>query len=92
MTHYQFGTMKHFINHDKQDIDKLGQFNLTTLGSLIKRGWLARSGFIISVTEEGLKAFEEYKYASANYRKVDTGLSDRVRDMLHLGIKLAKRA
>ena len=83
MTYHQYGTLKHLIYNDV-DIEKAGSLSMVTFGSLIKRGWVKRSGNTLQATQDGIDAYDLYSKAAANYRKHDTGLTDRVRDMLHL--------
>lgn len=83
MTSRQYGTLKYFLDHD-HELEHLGVFNLTTLGSLIKRGWLQKKGDRIVRTSKGVEAWQMYHQASAVYREREGPLTDRVRLMLHI--------
>lgn len=83
MTHHQFGTLKH-IRHNDVHIKEAGDLSMVTFGSLIKRGWVARNGTRLILTQEGEQAYESYSKAVANFRKVDTGLTEHVQHLLHL--------
>lgn len=83
MTAYQFATLKYIIQHDS-DVKLAGKFSMVTFGSLAQRGWIQRRGSLIELTEAGFEEFNKYNKGQANFRKYDTGLSDRVRSLLHL--------
>lgn len=84
MSHRQYGTLKYIRHYDIQT-DIVRQFNLTTLGSLLQRGWIQRSGTRVTLTAEGEKAFESYRNATVNLRKNGSAeVSERVSLMLNL--------
>lgn len=83
MTNLQYGTLKFLLAHEV-NVEHLRVYNLTTLGSLIQRGYIQRQGTRISVTESGTQAYQLYHTAGPNYRKREGELSERVRLMLHI--------
>lgn len=83
MTNLQYGTLKYLINHEVS-IEDLRIYNLTTLGSLLQRGYLQRQGTKLAVTEKGIEAYQLYHTGGPNYRQREGELSERVRLMLHL--------
>lgn len=83
MTHHQYGTLQYLINNDVT-IETAGELSMVTFGSLIKRGWVKRVGPHLRITKAGMDVYESYLLAKANYRKVDTGLTDHVKHLLHL--------
>lgn len=82
MTARQYGTLKYIVTHEIS-LEYVGIMNLTTFGSLLKRGWLIRVGNSIQLTREGEEAYESYSRALPSYRKSWGDISDRVRLMLH---------
>lgn len=83
MSHRQFGTLKYIQSYDVH-LDYVTQMNLTTLGSLLQRGYVTRNGTRVSLTDKGEKAFEEYSKATVSLRKSTGTISDRVARMLSL--------
>lgn len=83
MSNLQFGTLKYLLEH-AVTMDELRLYNLTTLGSLIVRGWVERSGSRIRATEAGVAAYMAYHRGTPNYRQHEAELSDRVRGLLHM--------
>lgn len=83
MSNLQYRTLRYFIHNDVQ-VDHLGIYNLSTLGSLVQRGWLERNGNLIRCTERGHEAYRAYHSGGPNYRQHEGDLSDRVRLMLHI--------
>jgi len=83
MSSLQFGTLKYLIAHEIT-VEHLGIYNLTTLGSLIQRGWVERQGSKIAVTKDGQEAYDSYSRGGPNYRLKEGELSERVRLMLHI--------
>src|SRR5262249_7851626 len=55
MSNLQYGTLRYLIHHEV-DVEDLGIYNLSTLGSLIQRGWVERTGSRLSVTVPGMEA------------------------------------
>jgi hypothetical protein len=92
MTYHQFGTLKYIRSHEI-GIRECGELSMVTFGSLIKRGWISRTGGFLVLTEQGEEAYNMYSHAQANFRKYDTGLTDHVKDLLHLGsiLELTKK-
>lgn len=88
MTFHQYGTLKYVMNHPVT-VENAGELSMVTFGSLIQRGWVARIGNKLELTKEGLEAYELYNKAQANFRKVDTGLTEHVRTMLHISKLIA---
>lgn len=84
MSNLQFGTLRYIRNHDVS-IEDLNGYNLTTFGSLAKRGWVTRKGHRVFLTRQGEEAFDAYHFASCNYRQHAGEISDRVRTLLHIG-------
>ena len=83
MSHLQFGTLKYVINHEIS-IQYARILNMGTLGSLVRRGWINRVGDKIEATRAGLEAYGEYQHGTANYRKQEAEISERVALMLKL--------
>lgn len=83
MTHHQFGTLK-YVRHNDITLKTASELSMNTFGSLIKRGWIARNGSYLRLTDAGEEAYESYSKAVANFRKYDTGLTDHVKHLLHL--------
>lgn len=83
MSNLQYGTLRYLMNH-QVPVEDLRIYNLTTLGSLIERGWVVRNGGHVGVTEQGVEACMAYHRAQPNYRQHDAEISDRVRGLLHL--------
>lgn len=99
MTSRQYGTLKYFLDHD-HDLEHLGVFNLTTLGSLIHRGWVQKKGDRMVASNKGIEAWKLYHDASPVYRENEGPLTERVAVMLHINalralkrpVKVEKRA
>lgn len=83
MTSRQYGTLKYFLDHE-HDIEHVGVFNLTTLSSLVQRGWVQRKGKSLIVTSEGIEAWQLYHRASPVYREREGPVTERVAVMLHI--------
>lgn len=83
MSNLQYGTLRYILNH-AVDVQDLRVYNLTTLGSLVARGWVERSGNRIRATESGVDAYMAYHRSSPNYRQHEGEISERVRGLLHL--------
>lgn len=83
MSYRQFGTLKYIRSYDVH-AEHIRTFNLTTLGSLLQRGWIHRNGTRILLTGAGEKAFDEYNRATVNLRKHEGELSERVSLMLNI--------
>jgi outer membrane receptor for Fe3+-dicitrate len=83
MTAYQYSTLKYLVNHEVTVTDA-GTFSMVTFGSLLVRGWITRSGNKLVLTTEGDDAYNAYSRGTANFRKVDTGITDRVKGLMHL--------
>ena len=83
MSPLQFGTLKYIRNHDVQ-VDHVRMLSQMTVGSLLYRGYIQRSGSRITTTKKGDEAFDSYARSDANFRKKDGDISDRVRLMLNL--------
>lgn len=83
MSNLQYGTLKYIITHDVQ-VEHLRVINQMTLGSLLVRGWIERSGTKIQATKNGIKAYDMYRLADVNMRKREADLSDRVGVLLHI--------
>ena len=79
----QFGTLKYLRSHDVQ-VEHIRSLSQTTVGSLLVRGYIQRSGTLVVPTKKGYEAFDEYNRAEANFRKSDSDISDRVSLMLNL--------
>lgn len=92
MTKFQYGTVKWLLKNTVT-VEDSDIMSMTTYGSLLVRGWVERSGTFLIVTEAGIKAYEDYHFATGNFRKSGgvTGLSSRVAAMLHLGKQLEER-
>lgn len=84
MSNLQFGTLR-YIHQHQVSIEDLNGYNLSTFGSLAKRGWVTRKGHRILCTKKGEEAFQQYHYASCNYRQHAGEISERVRLLLHIG-------
>lgn len=93
MTFHQYGTLKYVMTHTVT-VEDAGILSMVTFGSLIQRGWIQRNGNNLELTSDGYAAYDLYSKAQANFRKVDTGLTEHVRTMLHISklIALKKRA
>lgn len=89
MTSRQYGTLRYFVDHETT-VDGLGKFNLTTLGSLIHRGWVQRKDSRIVITDKGVEAWQMYHRSGPVYREHEGPVSERVRLMLHLSLRLMK--
>ena len=83
MTAHQYGTLKYVVNN-VVTVSELGHYSMSTLGSLVQRGWVKRDGNKIEPTQDGMDAYYNYFKATSNYRKVDKEISERVRLMLHI--------
>lgn len=83
MSHRQYGTLKYIRSYEVHT-DYVGQMNLTTLGSLLQRGWIVRNGTRVALTEQGEQVFEQYNKARVNLRKNAGEVSERVSRMLNL--------
>jgi hypothetical protein len=92
MSKLQYGTLR-FLVHHQVDVEHLGTYNLTTLGSLIVRGWVHRNGTRITVTKTGEEAYMDYHRAGPNYKLHAGELSERVRGLLHVSqLRMVKAA
>jgi hypothetical protein len=83
MSRNQWGTLRFIATHDV-NTQHIRLFNMITLGSLLHRGWVERKLGLIVLTRAGQEVFTEYLRATANYRKQEGDLSERVALMLHL--------
>lgn len=83
MSQFQYRTLRYLIGHNAT-IEELRSFNLTTLGSLLQRGWVKRDGDTVTVTKQGAEAYDSYRLGGPNFKKHEGDLSDRVRLMLHM--------
>lgn len=91
MSKLQYGTLR-FLVHHQVEVEHLMVYNLTTLGSLIERGYVQRSGNYVTVTKAGEEAYMSYHRAGPNYRLHAGELSDRVRGLLHISALRAVKA
>lgn len=89
MSHYQFATLKYLRNHDVH-IDYVRSLHMGTIGSLLYRGWIQRSGGKVTLTDAGNEAFERYSNSGPNHRKQEGEISERV--ALMLSLKISKGA
>ena len=91
MTAYQFATLKYLLNHPVT-VEEAGKLSMVTFGSLAQRGWIKYNSGVLELTDEGMDEYYRYSKGPANFRKVDTGISDRVKGLLHLNrIRLLKK-
>lgn len=90
MSNLQFGTLRYIHNHDVS-LEDLNGYNLSTFGSLAKRGWVTRKGHRIICTRKGEEAFAQYHHAECNYRQHAGEISERVRLLLRIGQLRAMR-
>lgn len=83
MSYRQFGTLKYIRSYDVHT-EHIRMFNMSTLGSLLVRGWIVRNGTRLTLTKEGEDAFDSYNRATVNLRKNENDVSERVSLMLNL--------
>lgn len=83
MSHFQYRTLRYLIGNNA-NMEELRTFNLTTLGSLLQRGWVKREGDYVTVTKQGTEAYDSYRLGGPNKKMHEGDLSDRVRLMLHM--------
>lgn len=84
MSNLQFGTLRWIHNHEVL-LEDLNGYNLSTFGSLAKRGWVTRKGHRIVCTRKGEEAFAQYYHAECNLRQHAGEISERVRLLLRIG-------
>ena len=83
MSSLQYGTLKYIIDHEVT-VGDAQMINMSTLGSLAQRGWVARDGNRIVPTKVGHLASDSYRLAKANFRQNEADISDRVRGLLKI--------
>lgn len=93
MSHLMFGTLKFIREHDVHT-EHVKLYHMGTIGSLLKRGYIARNGTRVILTDKGEQAFDSYYRAGVNYRKTEGEISERVSLMLNLryAISISKKA
>lgn len=92
MTNHQYGTMKYLLHNNVYIQQSARSLSMVTFGSLAQRGWIkVNSGGIITLTDEGMEAYNAYYQAKANFRKVEKDISEHVRSLLHVGKLLSMK-